>query len=183
VCSVCGELHPEQKLQLIGASTAEEAVIRTNLRCLAVGLRMPVPGQEMPAADSMQDVPLAKKGIRADGSLQMCRTCFLFLRRCEMPPRALANDLDFGDIPVELQDLTIPEQTLISRLRCKMNILKVLFSETCSVIRFSFLLVSVHLWCCWHPSAWHERTFGRFPAGSASYFFFSLTCSFRAGCL
>ena len=48
-------------------------------------------------------------------SCWMCFDCLKPLERSVMPKLALANNLWIGDVPVELMDLTIPEQLLIAR--------------------------------------------------------------------
>ena len=44
--------------------------------------------------------------------------------RDRIPPRAIANDLDWGEVPPELECLSIPEQLLVSIYRCRAHIIE-----------------------------------------------------------
>ncbi|CAG8732785.1 140_t:CDS:2 [Cetraspora pellucida] len=47
-------------------------------------------------------------------SLRVCKPCYEHLQKCKTPPLSLANNIWIGSTPLCLQDLTIPEQLLIS---------------------------------------------------------------------
>jgi len=50
----------------------------------------------------------------SSSNLYVCRHCITRLKRGEVPEFAVANHLDFGDIPLELQNLSLVEQRMIS---------------------------------------------------------------------
>ena len=59
---------------------------------------------------------------KEDGSgslLSFCSDCYACILKSKMPPLALANHMFLGDIPAELQGLTIVEEAMIARCRAK----------------------------------------------------------------
>ena len=71
----------------------------------------------------VDDVLLAQKGLvvsdgRASGLL-LCGQCARCLRKGRTPDLALANHLFLGEVPPELQGLTVVEEAMIARCRAK----------------------------------------------------------------
>jgi hypothetical protein len=66
---------------------------------------------------------LLKKGIR-DATVPICTQCLKCLRTNRTPKDALARFNVIGDVPPELQDLTLAEKMIIARGRVRMSILK-----------------------------------------------------------
>ena len=56
-------------------------------------------------------------------SWHICRTCHSSLSKGCLPALALANDLFLGEVPPELQGLTIVEEAMISRHRAKCTVI------------------------------------------------------------
>jgi len=130
ICAVCSEIHPEQTIEVVGTVSATDQLLRTNFRLLCLGVGLPDQHGHIEAVDSLKGLPLDSVAIRADGSMQICRVCRSSLLKCDMPRRAIANGLDFGEIPPQLRGMSICEQTLVSRVRFKVNILKLLYEPT-----------------------------------------------------
>lgn len=58
---------------------------------------------------------LCRKAINLDtGCGIICNKCYKYLISNKMPPFALNNSMWIGDLPQELQELTISEQKLIA---------------------------------------------------------------------
>jgi hypothetical protein len=73
------------------------------------------------------DVILYKSGLFQQNKVDMCRLCqkcHAALLKKSIPKFATANNMWLGDIPAELQELTIPEQKLISLYRHNSCIIK-----------------------------------------------------------
>jgi len=91
------------------------------------------PGHQL-AIDSMAhlDVALKSQGILVDArgitassnSLMLCKECYSHLNRGKTPPLSIANDMVIGDVPDELRDLTIVEESMIARCRSKCWVLQ-----------------------------------------------------------
>jgi len=127
ICAICGEIHAEQAIELVGKVSVTDKLIRSNFRFLCLGVALPDVHGHLEPADSLKGLPLDGVGIRDDGTMQVCRTCKSSLVKCDMPRRAIANGLDFGEVPHQLRDMSICEQALVSRVRFKVNILKLLY--------------------------------------------------------
>lgn len=69
----------------------------------------------------MADVLVHPNGVRTneDGeiSLVLCKTCKSSLKSKKVPSLSLANHMVLGDIPEQLQDLTIVEEAMIAKCR------------------------------------------------------------------
>ncbi|CAF5018069.1 unnamed protein product, partial [Rotaria magnacalcarata] len=60
---------------------------------------------------------LCRKGIHLDtANVQLCNKCHEDLSCSKLPALSLSNLMWIGDVPQELQDLTLPEQKLIALL-------------------------------------------------------------------
>ncbi|CAF2227872.1 unnamed protein product, partial [Rotaria magnacalcarata] len=68
---------------------------------------------------------LCRKGIHLDtGNVQLCNKCHEDLSSNKLPALSLSNLMWIGDVPQELQDLTLPEQKLIALYRHSSCIIK-----------------------------------------------------------
>lgn len=56
--------------------------------------------------------------------VNICHECMLYLKRNRRPKFSLANDLWIGEIPSQLQQMTLPERILISKYFCAAYIFK-----------------------------------------------------------
>ena len=116
VCAVCGELVKNAEVNII---TLEELPNGRLLNCENV------PENSYTIIDGMV---FESKGILQSNSsssnIQVCKCCLNILKSGKLPPRAIANDLCVGKVPKELEDLTLPEQLLISVHRVKIYIFK-----------------------------------------------------------
>ena len=72
-------------------------------------------------------------------SCWMCLDCTRSLERRLMPKMALANNLWIGEVPLELQGLTIPEQLLIARHYPRCYIFKLFPRDVDSHVSFDRL--------------------------------------------
>ena len=48
-------------------------------------------------------------------TVQLCNDCQNYLKKDKQPPLSLSNDMWIGDIPHQLQNLTLPEQLLVAK--------------------------------------------------------------------
>lgn len=75
----------------------------------------------------LADILVDRRGVTFDGiepmSLQLCDTCCKSLQRGAMPRLAIANRLFIGDVPIELQNLTPIEESMISLCHAKCMII------------------------------------------------------------
>lgn len=67
---------------------------------------------------------LQEEGIVGDKEVKLCGHCINSLKGGQRPKFSLGNHLWVGDIPTELQDLTLPERVLISKYFCAAYIVK-----------------------------------------------------------
>ena len=113
ICCMCAEFHPSSFMLLIGSHSDADVAFRTEYKRLA-----------LIATYGSPNLQLEPKAIRSNGDWQVCRDCFNSVRRRCVPRCGLLNDLWLGAVPDELRDLRIPEQLMISQIRCKMNVLR-----------------------------------------------------------
>ena len=67
-------------------------------------------------------IPLLSKGMDSEtGLLKVCKTCCHILKKNELPPRSVANDLWFGTPSEIMRGLTIPAKLLTCPVRQKVN--------------------------------------------------------------
>lgn len=116
VCAICGQQWVDSKLRAIGSEHPDDRQFRDLYGMLSLVETRGVHSAERPLLETA--------GIRPDGSWQVCNACHAAIVRREVPRCALINDLNFTAVPPELADLTLPEQTLISQIRLKMNVLR-----------------------------------------------------------
>ena len=104
-CNLSCLQHPEMRLS--GLAPDMSRINNTNLHTesLAKGLL------------------LDKRGVEKD-TLSFCTDCSAYVQKGKTPPLSLANNLLLGDIPPELQDLTVVEESVIARCRAKVCIIQ-----------------------------------------------------------
>ncbi|EAU80832.2 hypothetical protein CC1G_04942 [Coprinopsis cinerea okayama7 len=68
-----------------------------------------------PAQQLTRGMLLFPGTYRDNDLLRVCRPCLNQLNHNKKPPLSLANDLWLGDVPRQLQDLSLPERLLIAR--------------------------------------------------------------------
>jgi len=130
ICAIDGEIHTEAQIEVVGNSSVSDVLLRSNFRFLCLGVEFPDRHSGlMEPPDSIKGLhdKMDSVAVRQDGSFQICRTCRTSLLKCDMPRRAIANGMEFGVIPAELRDMSICEQLLVSRVRFKVNILKLMY--------------------------------------------------------
>ena len=113
-CCVCGEWCAEDEIR------EYDSIVNSKLL---------VPNEEKAGIELVQGMILDPSCTRAtdEGILfSVCDRCNASLERNKLPSRALANDLAFGAVPPELQNLTFAEYAIISPVRicCHLVILK-----------------------------------------------------------
>ena len=120
-CGVCGEMVAVDAIQEAGLDP-DGMDFRRKLRSIVCGWELSnMPNYKPPKPHLLDRIPLAPDGVLHNGAiLRVCNNCCRAVNKYNaMPPFALANGLQLDEILEELQDLTIPEQMLISRLRIK----------------------------------------------------------------
>ena len=93
---------------------------------------------------------------------KVCSPCLRDLRKDKVPKFALVNGNWLGDVPKELQGLTMFEQMLISRLRHNACVLKVHVSEQYKM-EANTVMFSVQCQKFTRGSHFHERKWKRLP--------------------
>jgi hypothetical protein len=77
-------------------------------------------------------IPLLDKGMDDEkGTVNVCSSCSHCLRKLELPPRSVANDLWFGNPSEIMRGLTIPAKLLTCPIRQKVTILSIIMTFTC----------------------------------------------------
>ena len=64
-----------------------------------------------------------------DETISFCKDCYSHIRKSKTPPLSLANNLLLGDVPPELQALTVVEESMIARCRAKICIIQLKAQE------------------------------------------------------
>lgn len=99
---------------------------------------------------------LCRKGINSvTGCGIICNECYKYLILNKMPPFALNNSMWIGDVPRELEDLSLAEQKLIALVNafhsfCIMDYISIDYSIVTQVVLLNYLLLHVIL-------LWHKR--------------------------
>ena len=70
----------------------------------------------------IDDLLLHEDGLGEDQLVNCCEQCISTLKRNKLPAFSIANNLQIGDTPLELHELTLPEKILISVYRPKMYV-------------------------------------------------------------
>ncbi|KAK0493774.1 hypothetical protein EDD18DRAFT_1078090 [Armillaria luteobubalina] len=86
-------------------------------------MHIPLPYQ----SGLLKGLQIYAKGIHIDKSeltINMCKDCFRVLSKGSIPWLGLCNGLFLGDIPPELQDLTIIEESMIALCRAKCYVIQ-----------------------------------------------------------
>jgi len=104
-CAVCAQLTPMKNL--------------TRLDCLSLNLEvLKSSGITRKERFSSQiDAEEIKEPILAPGCTRICKTCEKSINKGGVPRFALANGLWIGEIPLQLQGLTLIEKLMIARVR------------------------------------------------------------------
>ena len=97
--------HPEMRLSGISPDLSNMKNINLDASSLAQGLL------------------LDQRGIEND-TLSFCKDCSSCIQKRKTPPLSLANHLLLGDVPPELQNLTVVEESMIARCRAKTCIIQ-----------------------------------------------------------
>ena len=113
VCAVCGELHIASDIVIVGTTDEADQAVRGEYQRLA-----------FICTHGSDDMRLSPQGVLSRGEWQMCKNCRNSIRRREVPQCSALNDLFFGEIPPELQDMTILEQLLVSQIRFKLCVIR-----------------------------------------------------------
>ena len=75
-------------------------------------------------SDSLhKELLLDRRGMK-NKNLSFCRDCSSHIQKGKTPPLSLANHLLLGDVPPELKDLTVIEESVIARCRAKACIIQ-----------------------------------------------------------
>ncbi|KZT18000.1 hypothetical protein NEOLEDRAFT_1081404, partial [Neolentinus lepideus HHB14362 ss-1] len=106
-CAVCGILCPCSKLTLL-------TNYKEKLHLLSDNGRVVTRRERKTKSDPVMVIPGPILNFRSD---MICPKCAQSLDKNKPPELALANGLWIGDMPTELQNLTLAEQLLIARVR------------------------------------------------------------------
>jgi hypothetical protein len=102
-CAVCGLLTPLNNLLAMNTVTCSLNLLKTGLACHECNTE----GDKQSFTD-----PVINPECQS-----MCKSCYKYLDKKQMPPMALANGLWLGKVPKELSGLTFVEKLLISKVR------------------------------------------------------------------
>lgn len=80
--------------------------------------------------DSLQEGLLLDRRGMKNAALTFCKDCSTNIQKGKTPPLSLANNLLLGDVPAELHDLTIVEESVIARCRAKVCIIQLKAEDT-----------------------------------------------------
>ena len=97
--------HPEMRLSGIPANISSMTNSNLDPQSLAEGLL------------------LDRRGMH-DDIVSFCKDCFSHIQKGKTPPLSLANHLLLGDVPPELQNLSVVEESVIARCRAKACIIQ-----------------------------------------------------------
>jgi len=121
-CGVCGELWNVALIRsfTIGDSFLSDKNFAT-LRVLLKAVHAPATFADGP----FTGMALCDKGVNSDaGTINVCKRCYHSLNKLRRTPHlAISNNLDFGEIPPELLDLSWAEERVISLLRICLHVL------------------------------------------------------------
>ena len=129
VCAACSESSVDRSLSLVPATSIDLDLLR---RPDAFELDLPVvepwldpnlPSPDFPFSQGpLADVLVDPKGVTGQGletKLVLCKHCLSSLKRGHIPDLALSNHMFIGNVPPELRDLTVVEESMISLCRSK----------------------------------------------------------------
>ena len=112
ICAICGELKNNNLVECLNCSDIP------NVTLLEASANMEV----LPEYQCGNYIMLNK--VVRNTEVPCCNDCLIALNKETLPQMSIANNLQIGDPPNELCDLTIPEQILISPYRTKMQVIK-----------------------------------------------------------
>ena len=105
ICAVCAEIH--------GELASEPKIFQMEEELF--NPLYDIHGIERNQVEYYDEVHASRIFVHSRRSdLRVCKRCFSSLSRREVPSVALVNQLDWGDVPVELQGLNIIEQRMIA---------------------------------------------------------------------
>ena len=102
ICAACAQITTSTKVQ----DTAIDEIPHRELLA---------PREPHPAHFICNSMLLHKEAIRKKGIIPLCNMCLLSLQQGIVPRLSLANDMWIGDIPFELEILTLAEKMLLAR--------------------------------------------------------------------
>ena len=134
VCASCAEACPSSVLKSVKACTIDLDLLHrpdafdTSAPLLEPWLSMSVTPPVFPFCDGLlANVLVDPKGVAGSGAetvLTLCKECLSALRHGRIPALALCNHMYLGDIPSELKELTVVEESMIALCRAKCCILR-----------------------------------------------------------
>jgi len=80
-----------------------------------------------------EGVLLDRRGMHND-IVSFCRDCFSYIQKGKTPQLSLANHLLLGDIPPELQNLSVVEESVIAHCRAKACIIQLRAGDSDTVL-------------------------------------------------
>jgi len=101
VCEICGEQTPLYKLKQKNIMELKERLSASN-------------SQNSLAVLNLLTETSARVFHRSNNEMKFCGLCDGYSAKGKIPPWSLANSFEFGDIPPELQGLSIIEQRMIA---------------------------------------------------------------------
>ena len=129
VCAACAELCQDQSLHLVKASTIDLNLLRqpdafkNDDPFVQPWLDPRVTSPVFLFADGpLAGVLVHPKGVSGQGietELALCNDCLGCLHRGHVPDLALSNHLFLGEVPPELKDLTVVEESMIALCQAK----------------------------------------------------------------
>ncbi|TFK50559.1 hypothetical protein OE88DRAFT_1602287, partial [Heliocybe sulcata] len=106
-CTVCGVLCPLSIMGDIGN-------YQNQMHLLTIPDKLVTRKERFTSADPIETIP---GPILAHNKKHICPECVISLEKGQAPDQALANGLWLGNIPNELQDLTLAEKFMVAKVR------------------------------------------------------------------
>ncbi|CAF1499018.1 unnamed protein product, partial [Adineta ricciae] len=136
-CAVCNVRSSKQQCKIVPTSTISHKdllKVSDELKGLITNIQLSIPKHftGSPIQNSLpfyfeNYIVLYKNGVSQDNEIAMCsicQNCSHALSKDKIPKFSAANNMWLGDIPTQLQGLTIPEQKLISLHRHNSCVIK-----------------------------------------------------------
>lgn len=102
ICAACAQITSEKKLQGMAIDDIPHG-------------EMLAPREPHPAHFICNGMLLHKDAIKKKGIIPLCNLCLQSLQQGIVPRLSLANDMWIGDIPFEMEILTLAERMLLAR--------------------------------------------------------------------
>ncbi|HYP43548.1 MAG TPA: DUF6570 domain-containing protein, partial [Candidatus Nitrosocosmicus sp.] len=140
VCCICAKKKPLDQIHKYLISSIRSIIesMKTNLKFIAsqIGLcdqtQVPIHLLEDLHHNNSEltRILLCKQGIsNKEGSIHICKTCLYSIKQNKIPKFSLANGTWIGCIPSNLPKLTMIEEMLIARYRCRALLIKLRYSN------------------------------------------------------